>query len=103
MDNLEQGFRLLAVGTAMSYGYGFSPNSQHIVHEMIRQGVASLRTAGEPDPKDVYQAQNDLVSLVYNMVKEAQSSNTPEIQENIVAKIKKMFCPLPPWIQAPCP
>ena len=103
MDNLEQGFRLLAVNTAMSYGYGFSPNSQHLVNEMIRQGVTELRANGQPDPNDVYEAQRDLVRFVYELVEEAQRSGTPEIQESIVAKIKKALCPLPPWLKAPCP
>jgi hypothetical protein len=103
MNNLEQGFRLLAVSTALSYGYGFSPNSQHLINEIIRDGVNTLRAQGEPPPDVVHQAQDDLVRLVFNLVTEAQSSNTSEIQENIVAKIKKLLCPLPPWLKAPCP
>jgi len=103
MNTLEQGFRLLAASAAMSYGYGFSPQSQWLLNEMIREGVTSLRASGEPTPMVIKKAQDDLILFVFDLVIEAQQSQSQEIQENIVEKIKKKLCPLPPWLKAPCP
>lgn len=100
MNHLENGFRLLAVGCAMSYGYGFTPDCQMHVNDMIRNGCVDL---GEnPSAQKINKAQMDLVKFISKMVEEAKNKNLPELQELTFFSARNFLCPLPPWIKGPC-
>ena len=103
MNTLEEGFRLLASGCAMSYGYSFSAKCELDLHQMIHEGTSSLLSQGPPLPIKIKKAQDNLVYIAFNLVIEAKRTHKPEIEEIVFEKIRKALCPLPPWIKAPCP
>ena len=100
MNNLENGFRLLAVSCAMSFGYGFTPDCQTHVNNMIHDGSVDL--GDNPSLPKIKKAQTDLVIFVSKMVEEAKNNNLQELQELTFFGARNFLCPLPPWIKGPC-
>lgn len=105
MNYLENGFRLLAVGCAMSYGYGFTPDCQMHVNQMIQNGIADL--SDELSNETLLNAQKNLVQFISRMVEESALFETPsndlkELHEPTFFNARNFLCPLPPWIKGPC-
>lgn len=96
MNNLENGLRLLAVGCAMSYGFGFSAQSFWHLSEFIHQGIEKLHPV-EPNSEQILKAQNDIVRFVSMMVDEAIRQNDTELKERTFDAVREIFCPCPPW------
>jgi hypothetical protein len=99
---LEDGFRLTAMGTAMTYGYSFSSGSFTYLMNAISDGVSRLTASGAPSTTEIDRARDSLVRLIATMVEVAQGQAATELQEWSFEAARRKLCPLPPWIRQPC-
>lgn len=99
---LEDGFRLTAIGTAMTYGYSFSSGSLTSLMNAISDGVSQMTARGAPSTAEIDRARDSLVRVVATMVEVAQGQAATELQEWSFETARRKLCPLPPWIRQPC-
>ena len=102
-NDLEQGGRLLVQGCAMSYGFGFSPQSLRDVYDIIRNGIEKMEEKNQVDmPDKILEAQKSLIEFVSQLVTNAKLNSLTEIEEQTVRKVRIKFGPVYPYDQL-CP
>jgi hypothetical protein len=98
--DIEEGFRLIAMGSAISQGFSFAPNCFALMNDMIHNVCSGLPSE---DTVLIEKAQQDMALIISRMVGEAKRLNKSELEELTFYNVRKLLCPMPPWFPEPCP
>lgn len=101
-SELRKGLKEIARGLISSYGLDISNDSRKLLNRMIETGVDNLSPTSELDRPTIIRAQQDITLIVSEMARIAIENKDSRLGENSFVKIRKFFCPMPPWFPAPC-